>query len=64
MRFIRGSLDFKERCLWVRLLGYGFRIRDHRILRPLFSERNGYCRVLHIGSWCLKLLGKWNPHDA
>ncbi len=50
---------------WFRLLGYwyGLSWADHRIVRPLFSERYGYRKGLHVGSWCFMLLRpeKWKP---
>lgn len=47
-----------HRMGWVRLFatGWGLHVQDHRITPPLFSERNGYTRGLHLGSWCFKVL--------
>lgn len=47
---------------WFRLFGFGFAIHDHRVVRPLFSERNNGKNgvpkriYLHVGPWCIKFL--------
>ena len=41
---------------WFRVWGYGITVEDHGVYPPLFSERYGYRRGLHVGSWCFKLL--------
>jgi len=41
---------------WFRLFGYGVAWTDHRVRRPLFSERHGYVWALHLGPWCLRWL--------
>lgn len=45
---------------WFRIFGYGFHFRDHNLYSPLFSERYGYKKRLHIGSWCFGLLRRGN----
>jgi hypothetical protein len=41
---------------WFRLFGRGIGFVDHRIHRPLFSEREGYQKVLHVGPFCFRYL--------
>lgn len=41
---------------WFRLFGYGIAIVDHRIYPPLFSERNGFRKCLHVGHFGIQLL--------
>jgi hypothetical protein len=43
---------------WIRILGRGFSIVDHRLHKPLFTERNGYKAYIHIGPYCFKYLEK------
>lgn len=42
---------------WFRLWGWGLRGLDHRRYPALFSERIGKQRVLHLGPWCVALIG-------
>ena len=42
--------------VYFRILGWGLRLDDARLHPPLFSERNGFVRVLRLGPWRLKLL--------
>lgn len=37
---------------WFRIKGYGVRYVDHRRSPVFFAERNGYRRVLHLGTHC------------
>jgi len=39
---------------WFRIKGYGVRYVDHRRQQPLFSERNGYRTVVHVGPHCFR----------
>lgn len=47
---------------YFRIRGYGLSLTDHRLHRPLFTERfNGQHgikrrRYLHVGSWCVSAL--------
>lgn len=41
---------------WFRIFGYGLGFTDHRKHPPLFSERNGLRRGLHVGRYCIKVL--------
>jgi len=41
---------------WVRVFGWGIRWADRNAYRPLFSERNGYQKVLRIGCWSIAWL--------
>lgn len=41
---------------WFRVWGLGLSCTDHRVTPPLFSERNGYLRRLHVSPWCLRVL--------
>jgi hypothetical protein len=58
------QLYVQPRCHagWFRLFGWGFGVADHRIDRPLFSERyNGRHgvkrrRYIHVGPLCLRSL--------
>lgn len=43
---------------WIRIFGYGVRVVDHRVTPPMFSERMGAKKVLHIGFWCFAYLPK------
>lgn len=62
---------------WFRLFGWGFSISDKIKNPPLFSERNGYKKVLRVGKWGIGLLippkapswdeqkvDEWNPPDC
>ena len=46
---------------WFRIFGYGIHFHDHRIVDPLFSERIGARKRLHIGSFCFGLLRPDRP---
>jgi len=39
---------------WFRVFGYGLSFMNRDIHPPLFSERNGYSKVLRIGKWSIK----------
>lgn len=41
---------------WVRLFGYGVAWKDSTVIRPLFSERNGFIQWFSIGPW--RVLGR------
>jgi hypothetical protein len=43
---------------WFRLWGWGVRWVDHRETPPLFSERYGHVRVLHLAGLCFKWLAR------
>lgn len=53
-----------DHAAWFRIFGYGFRIVDHRLNPPLFSERNagrfGQRKryYWHLGPWCLMALSR------
>ncbi len=36
---------------WVRVMGRGISIENKQKCRPLFSERNGYRRIVRFGRW-------------
>ena len=46
---------------WVRVFGWGIHASSYALHRPLFSERNGYLRVLRIGGWRVRLLEPFTP---
>lgn len=39
---------------WFRIFGKGLVIEDRNKIPALFSERNGYTKVLRIGKWVTK----------
>lgn len=39
---------------WFRVFGYGISVSDRRKHPALFSERNGYVKVLRIGHYAVK----------
>lgn len=41
---------------WFRIFGKGLSVRNRKIHAPLFSERNGYIKVLRIGKWAITYL--------
>ena len=41
---------------WIRILGYGISWTDHKKHKPLFSERNGFRKAIHIYHWCFMFL--------
>lgn len=41
---------------WIRILGRGISISNKEKHPPLFSERNGYRKVLRIGKWGIEWL--------
>jgi len=41
---------------WFRIFGIGLTVQDRSKTPALFSERNGYVKVLSIGKWAIKLL--------
>jgi hypothetical protein len=61
-RWLQFAAYPRDHAGWFRLLGFGLRLEDHRIDRPLFSERyNGQHgipkrRYLHIGPLCVLFL--------
>lgn len=44
---------------WIRILGYGFTIKNPRTHPLLFSQRNGYTKVYKIGKYVFYFL---NPN--
>ncbi len=54
--FVGKTRDAEFSQGWFRLFGYGLSWTDHRRHPPLFSERYGYTRALHVGPWCLRAL--------
>lgn len=38
---------------WFRVFGIGLSIQNREIHRALFSERNGYRKVLRVGKWAI-----------
>ncbi len=44
---------------WVRVFGRGVQVKDVRLHPLLFSERNGYRRVLRLGPLAVVWLPKW-----
>jgi len=42
--------------MWVRIFGRGASVVDKHKHPPLFSERNGYRKVLRIGKWRVEYL--------
>ena len=62
---VGGALGITERVFagyrepglwWFRVFGYGVHCKDHRRHPALFSERNGFVKVVHVGHWCFKWL--------
>jgi hypothetical protein len=43
---------------WLRVFGRGLSVQDRRVLPAMFSERNGYRRVLRIGPWAIEPLSR------
>lgn len=43
---------------WFRIFGVGLGLADHRQNPPLFSERYGKKRYLHLGPWCIRTLSR------
>ena len=41
---------------WFRVYGVGLSIQDREKHPALFSERNGYTKVLRIGKWAIRML--------
>ena len=44
---------------WIRIFGIGLIIKDTTKIHVLFSERNGYTKLIKIGKWILRYL----PYD-
>jgi len=40
---------FRREAGWFRIFGYGLHWKDTRRVPPLFSERCGYSKRLHLG---------------
>lgn len=41
---------------WLRIFGLGFAYKDTRIHPLLFSERNGFVKMIKIGNWNIKAI--------
>lgn len=51
---------YREKGLWwFRIFGYGLHWKDMRTHKPLFSERHGYRKHLHIGPYSFGLIKGW-----
>ena len=50
------SFYFVNGLGWFRFFGIGLRWKDIRKHRMLFSERNGYKKMLKIGFWRISFL--------
>lgn len=50
--------NFKKPIGWIRIFGYGIRWKDLTMCPELFSERNGYCKIVYIGKWSIKWLDR------
>lgn len=47
-------------CIWFRFFGRGFSLFSYA---PLFSERNGYQKVIKLGfGWRFKVLKHWKSN--
>lgn len=46
----------ESRCGWFRVFGFGLHWKDNRFHPPLFSERNGLAKRLHVGPWSIGVL--------
>jgi hypothetical protein len=54
---------FKSKSIfWFRIFGYGLCFKNTRIYPLLFSERNGYVKVLKIGKWNVRFLNRDNVY--
>ncbi len=42
--------------MWFRVFGVGLSIQDRVKYPALYSERNGYVKVLRVGKWSVKAL--------
>ncbi len=49
---------YNNRLFWIRIFGFGFKIKDVRIHKLLFSERNGYSSGFKLGNYYFGLLKK------
>lgn len=67
MRNIHNGKLTKWHCydggFWFRVLGFGISVRNKAKHPPLFSERNGYRKVLRIGKWGVEWLRPWNMRN-
>ena len=60
MRFSTFTTNADE-AFYFRVLGFGLWFASYRKWRPLFSERNGYQRVIRFWpGWRMKFLTPWN----
>lgn len=41
---------------WFRVYGVGLRVQDRTMHPALFSERNGYIKVLRVGKWSIRVI--------
>src|ERR1041384_6770040 len=57
-RIVQGYVE--QHSGWLRLFGYGVGWKDHRVHRPLFSERYGHTKHLHIKHYCFTWLKRFS----
>ena len=50
------SWHFYDGGFWLRIAGAGISVVDKSKHPPLFSERNGYTKVLRVGKWGVEWL--------
>ncbi len=50
------DMEYRERLVWVRFLGYGIYVKDTTKHPELFSERNNYSTVFRFGRFLLGFL--------
>lgn len=50
------DIGISDGNVWFRLFGKGLRFADRSKHKALFSERNGYEKVIRIGKWSVKFL--------
>jgi len=48
--------DISKHGFWFRIFGYGLSFQNREKYPALFSERNGYVKVLRIGRWSIRVL--------
>ena len=48
------SFYVSDGFFWIRFLQFGIVIRDTKKNPPLFSEREGFVKVIRIGKWSIK----------
>lgn len=50
------SYHHERGSFWFRVFGIGLSLQDRRVHPALFSERNGFVRVLRVGPYSIKAL--------